>query len=68
MCMDVQVPIQFGLGPLSTLSAAAGLLPRAGRGTNYRKSKLPKEPLEVWGYEASPFCKLTREVCLGSRL
>ncbi|KAK9837611.1 hypothetical protein WJX74_001327 [Apatococcus lobatus] len=59
---DGEVPIQFGLGPLSTISAGLGLLPRAGRGTSYRKSKLPKEPIEIWGYEASPFCKLTREV------
>ena len=64
LCGLLQVPIQFGLGPLSTVSAGLGLLPRAGRGTSYRRSKLPKEPIEIWGYEASPFCKLTREVWL----
>ena len=35
---------------------------RLGRGTSYRKSKLPKQPIDLWAYEASPFCKLAREV------
>ncbi len=56
-----QVPIQFKLGPLTTISIGVGLLARGGRGTSYRKSNLPKEPIEIWGYEASPFVKLARE-------
>ncbi|CAL5219441.1 g1272 [Coccomyxa viridis] len=59
---DGQVPIQFKLGPLTTISIGVGLLARGGRGTSYRKSNLPKEPIEIWGYEASPFVKLAREV------
>ena len=58
----VQVPIQFRLGPLTTISIGIGLLARGGRGATYRKSNLPKEPIEIWGYEASPFVKLAREV------
>lgn len=60
--MHVQVPTQFKLGPLSTITAGLGLLPRAGKGTQYRKSKLPKQSLEIWGYESSPFVKIAREV------
>lgn len=33
---------------------------RLGAGSRYKKSKLPKQPLELWAYELSPFCK----VCL----
>ena len=56
-----QVPLQFKLGPLTTISIGIGLLARGGKGATYRKSNLPKEPIEIWGYEASPFVKLTRE-------
>ncbi|KAK9785024.1 hypothetical protein WJX73_009973 [Symbiochloris irregularis] len=59
---DGEVPIQFKLGPLTTITAGLAMLPRAGKGTQYRRSRLPKQPLEVWGYEASPYCKLAREV------
>lgn len=59
---DGQVPIQFRLGPLTTLSIGFGTLPRGGRGITYRPSTLPDKPLEIWAYEASPFCKLAREV------
>ena len=63
-----QVPLQFRLGPLSTISIGIGLLARGGKGATYRKSKLPDQPIEIWGYEASPFVKLAREVRLGSPL
>lgn len=58
-----QVPIQFKLGPLTVLSIGLGLLPRGGKGTSYRKSRIPEKPIEIWGYEASPFVRMAREVC-----
>lgn len=58
----IQVPLQFKLGPLTVLSIGIGLLARGGKGTSYRRSKLPEKPIEIWGYEASPFVKLAREV------
>lgn len=60
---EVQVPIQFKLGPLTVLSIGLGLLPRGGKGTSYRKSRIPEKPIEIWGYEASPFVRMAREVC-----
>ena len=57
-----QVPVQFKLGPVTALSAGLGMLPRVGKGAAYRKARMPKEPLTIWGYEASPFVKLAREV------
>ncbi|KAK9816942.1 hypothetical protein WJX72_007242 [[Myrmecia] bisecta] len=59
---DGQVPVQFKLGPITTLSAGLGMLARVGKGASYRRSKLPKKPIEIWAYEASPFCKQAREV------
>ena len=65
MCCT-QVPIQFKLGPLTVLSIGLGLLPRGGKGISYRKSRIPEKPIEIWGYEASPFVRMAREVCITS--
>ena len=65
------MPLQFKLGPVTALSAGLAMLPRVGKGARYRKARMPKEPLTLWGYEASPFVKLAREVlvlCLRCKL
>lgn len=43
-----QVPAALALGPLTTLGAAAGQAPRLGKGIQYRNSRKPDEPLEIW--------------------
>jgi glutathione S-transferase len=58
---DGRVPWQLNLGPLTSISCGFAMLPRVGRGAQYRKSRIPDKPIELWAYEASPFCKLTRE-------
>ena len=35
---------------------------RINRGIMCPKSNLPKKPVDLWAYEASPFCKLARKV------
>ncbi|KAL3131916.1 hypothetical protein ABBQ38_007619 [Trebouxia sp. C0009 RCD-2024] len=59
---DGNVPLLLKLGPVTAISNTLALLPRINRGISYRKSKLPKNPIDLWAYEASPFCKLAREV------
>ncbi|PSC77062.1 hypothetical protein C2E20_0521 [Micractinium conductrix] len=57
-----EVPLGLRLGPLTVISCGLAMLPRMAKGSAYKKgSKLPKEPLVYWGYEASPFCKVVRE-------
>jgi glutathione S-transferase len=58
---DGTVPLPLQLGPLTTITAAVGLAPRLGAGSRYRAAKKPEKILELWAYEASPFCKLVRE-------
>lgn len=58
---DGQVPWGLSLGLLTALSCGLALIPRLGAGSRYKKSNLPKQPLEFWGYELSPFCKIVRE-------
>jgi glutathione S-transferase len=49
------------LGPLAALSGgiASGL--RFGRGTRAEPSRAPGLPLELWSFEASPYCRIVRE-------
>ncbi len=59
---DGSVPIPLRLGPLSTLGSALASLPRPGRGRASRPSHLPAKMLELYSFEASPYCRLVREV------
>ncbi|KAK7355445.1 hypothetical protein VNO80_14701 [Phaseolus coccineus] len=59
---DGNVPLSLSLGFLTTLTAGLGMLSRIGKGTIYTPAKFPPKPLKLWAYEASPFCKLVREV------
>lgn len=55
------VPLSLALGPLTTLSSAVASFPRAGRGRSARPSRPHREPLVLWSFEASPYCRLVRE-------
>lgn len=58
---DGEVPLTLGLGPVTSITAGLSLMGRMGRGSTYRDAKAPEQPLELWSYEASPFCKVVRE-------
>mmetsp|Transcript_9060 Transcript_9060/g.15567 ORF Transcript_9060/g.15567 Transcript_9060/m.15567 type:complete len:350 (-) Transcript_9060:80-1129(-) len=58
---DGEVPLTLRLGPVTAITAGLGLLGRMGKGSKYRDAKVPEMPLQVWSYEASPFCKVVRE-------
>ncbi len=54
------VPRSLRLGALTTATSALASLPRlTGRGV--RPSRQPDLPIEMWGYEGSPYCRLVRE-------
>ncbi|XP_057534369.1 uncharacterized protein LOC130812788 isoform X1 [Amaranthus tricolor] len=59
---DGQVPLLLSLGLLTTLTEGFAMIGRMGRGQSYTPAKMPAEPLVVWAYEGSPFCKVVREV------
>jgi glutathione S-transferase len=60
---DGLVPLPLSLGPLTTSSAALASALRAGKGRQARPNLPPSPPmpLELWSYEASPFCRVVRE-------
>lgn len=44
-----------------TLLGSLASAQRLGAGTWARESQVPEKPLELWSFEASPFCRLVRE-------
>jgi glutathione S-transferase len=55
------VPALLALGPLTDLSAGLASALRPGLGLRARRSRLPERPLVLYGFEASPFCRIVRE-------
>jgi glutathione S-transferase len=59
---DGKVPMALGLGVLTDASSALSGLPRMGAGAFVIPSRKPEQMLELYSAEASPFCRLVREV------
>ncbi|UQA56109.1 glutathione S-transferase N-terminal domain-containing protein [Polyangium aurulentum] len=58
---DGRVPVTLKLGPVTTGSALAASAWRPNRGRRAVPSRAPEKPLELWSFEASPFCRIVRE-------
>lgn len=56
-------PMLLSLPVVRDLTSVLAGVPRAGFGSHYRSARAPEQPLELWSFEASPFCRLVRE-CL----
>ena len=48
-------------GPLATASSMVASAFRPIGGSRARPSRRPAKPLELWSFEASPFCRIARE-------
>ncbi len=49
------------MGPLTNISSFLASAARASRGRTARRARLPEKLLELWSFEASPYCRLARE-------
>ncbi|MDX2171164.1 MAG: glutathione S-transferase N-terminal domain-containing protein [Deltaproteobacteria bacterium] len=58
---DGGVPLALRLGPLTDVSSMLASAARPAFGARYIPSNPPKHPLELWSFEASPFCRIVRE-------
>jgi glutathione S-transferase len=58
---DGRVPAALALGPATDASSVLAGLPRLGAGSRYRPARAPAQPLELYSFEASPFCRIARE-------
>jgi glutathione S-transferase len=55
------VPFAVAMGPMSSLLSGLASAPRARKGSYYRSARAPEKPLELYSFEASPYCRLARE-------
>ena len=55
------VPLMLSAGPLTLVGSVAASGMRFGHGEHYRPARAPEQPLELYSYEGSPFCRLVRE-------
>jgi len=58
---DGRVPALLSGGPLYDLSGSLASALRLGAGMRHRPSRAPDQPLELWSFEASPYCRIARE-------
>lgn len=58
---DGKVPISLAFGPLTTLSSGLATAVRPTSGRAAVASRAPAQPLELWSFEASPYCRLVRD-------
>ncbi|HMM45836.1 MAG TPA: glutathione S-transferase N-terminal domain-containing protein [Candidatus Macondimonas sp.] len=55
------VPLHYRGAVIKQLGNGLGSLVRAGKGVRVRASHAPAQPLHLWSFEASPYCRLVRE-------
>jgi len=55
------IPWTHAVPVLATATAIMASLPRAGKGGFAQASQAPSQPLALWSFEASPFCRIVRE-------
>lgn len=57
---DGTIPVSLRMGPLTTVRSGLASAARPF-GRSAKPSQAPKEPLELYSFEASPFCRIARE-------
>jgi glutathione S-transferase len=54
-------PLLLVPSPLVDVAAMFAAALRFGQGVYVRASRAPEQPLELWSFEASPYCRIVRE-------
>jgi glutathione S-transferase len=58
---DGTVPRILGMPIVTDVASGLASAARLGGGSRYRPARQPTAPLELWSFEASPFCRIARE-------
>jgi glutathione S-transferase len=58
---DGHVPASLAMGPLVATTGSLASAMRGSRGVRVRPSRMPEQPLELYSFEASPYCRIARE-------
>jgi len=54
-------PLALRSSALANVTSGLASVFRPGFGGRYRPARAPDKPLELWSFEASPFCRIARE-------
>jgi glutathione S-transferase len=54
-------PLYLRLGPMTSAASSVASLMRFGRGHTAKKARVPEKMLELYSFEASPFCRIARD-------
>lgn len=55
------VPLPLALGPLTTAGSVLATVVRPTKGRSHRASRAPEKLIELYSFEASPYCRIVRE-------
>jgi glutathione S-transferase len=55
------VPLGLRLGPVTAITSGLASAVRPTRGRKARPASTPAQPLELWSFEESPYCRIVRE-------
>ena len=55
-------PFLYSGGPVNLLTSSLGVALRGAKGVRYIPSSKPEQPLELYSFEGSPYCRIVREV------
>ena len=58
---DGEVPAALRLPILPDVTSMLASAVRLGAGVTYRPARAPAQPLDLWSFESSPFCRIARE-------
>jgi glutathione S-transferase len=58
---DGHVPTALALPVVTDVTSMLASAARLGGGSAYRPARAPATPLELWSFEASPYCRIARE-------
>jgi len=54
-------PLYLRMGPVTTAASSFASMMRSSRGRRMRPSRLPEKMIELYSFEASPFCRIARD-------
>ena len=57
-----RAPFLYSGGPVNLLTSSLGGALRGSKGIRYTPSSKPEQPLELYSFEGSPYCRIVREV------
>ncbi|MEI8259199.1 MAG: glutathione S-transferase N-terminal domain-containing protein [Deltaproteobacteria bacterium] len=65
---DGRLPLTLSMVPLATATGSLASVVRGAKGARVRASRRPAQPLELYSFESSPYCRIVREALCSMEL